>query len=84
MADVYRVWLLSCLGRRAVAGPWENALPARTGISQRTARAARSLLGTILGDPATAKPLTPACKGSGHSRRTCGWAGQEQCRLLRE
>jgi len=35
---------------------WENALPARTGISQRTARAARTLLGTILGDAATAKP----------------------------
>jgi hypothetical protein len=31
---------------------WENGLPARTGISPRTARAARTLLGTILGDAA--------------------------------
>jgi len=35
---------------------WENGLPARAGISPRTARAARSLLGTILGDAAAAKP----------------------------
>ncbi|MGH3276238.1 MAG: hypothetical protein ACRDNZ_18165, partial [Streptosporangiaceae bacterium] len=28
---------------------WENGLPGRTGISPRTARAARTLLGTILG-----------------------------------
>ncbi len=29
---------------------WESAIPARTGVSVRTARAARTLLGTILGD----------------------------------
>ena len=33
---------------------WENAIPARTGVSQRVARDARSLLATILGDAAAA------------------------------
>jgi len=53
---------------------WENALPARTRISQRTARAARSLLGTILGDAATAKPplipYNPALRARNRGRRT--------------
>jgi len=35
---------------------WENALPEATGISLRTARAARTLLGTILGDAAATRP----------------------------
>ena len=35
---------------------WENALPTSLGISRRTARDARSLLCTILGDAAAAKP----------------------------
>jgi len=35
---------------------WENALPAKEGISPRTARSARTLLGTILGDAATTRP----------------------------
>ncbi len=35
---------------------WENAIPAKTGVSPRTARAARTLLGTILGDAAATKP----------------------------
>jgi hypothetical protein len=35
---------------------WENALSAREGISPRTARAVRTLLGTILGDAATTRP----------------------------
>ena len=44
---------------------WDNGLPAQTGISQRTARAARTLLGTVLGDAAATKPplipTTPRC-----------------------
>ncbi len=35
---------------------WENASLARTGVSRRTARDARALLCTILGDAAAAKP----------------------------
>jgi hypothetical protein len=34
----------------------ENALPAREGITPQTARAARTLLGTMLGDAASTKP----------------------------
>src|SRR5215831_15490131 len=34
---------------------WENAIPAKTGVSVRTARAARTLLGTILGDAAATR-----------------------------
>jgi hypothetical protein len=35
---------------------WENRLPEQTGISRRTARDARSMLCTILGDAAATKP----------------------------
>ena len=53
---------------------WENGLPASTGISQRTARAARTLLGTILGDAAAAKPslipYNPALRPRNRGRRT--------------
>jgi hypothetical protein len=53
---------------------WENALPARTGVSPRTARAARTLLGTILGDAATTRPplipYTPALRPRNRGRRT--------------
>ena len=53
---------------------WENALPARTGVSPRTARAARTLLGTILGDAAATKPplipYNPALRPRNRGRRT--------------
>ncbi len=53
---------------------WENGLAARTGISQRTARAARTLLGTILGDAAAARPPlipnNPALRPRNRGRRT--------------
>jgi integrase len=53
---------------------WENSLPAQTGISPRTARAARTLLGTILGDAAATKPpllpYNPALRPRNRSRRT--------------
>jgi len=53
---------------------WENALPARTGISRRTARDARSLLCTILGDAAAAKPplipYNPVLRPRNRGRRT--------------
>jgi integrase len=53
---------------------WENAIPARTGVSRRTARDARNLLGTILGDAATAKPPliagNPAVRPPNRGRRT--------------
>src|SRR5579859_4933233 len=53
---------------------WENSLPARTGISRRTARDARSLLCTILGDAAAAKPplipYNPALRPRNRGRRT--------------
>jgi integrase len=53
---------------------WENALPARTGVSPRTARAARTLLGTILGDAATTRPplipYNPALRPRNRGRRT--------------
>lgn len=41
---------------------WENAIPARTGVSRRAARDARSLLATILGAAAadTRRPGDPA------------------------
>jgi integrase len=58
-----RRWASSC-------GP----RPARTGISPRTARAARTLLGTILGDAATTKPplipYNPALRSRNRGRRT--------------
>jgi len=53
---------------------WENGLSARTGISQRTARAARTLLGTILGDAAAMKPplipYNPALRPRNRGRKT--------------
>ena len=53
---------------------WENALPARTGISPRTARAVRTVLGTILGDAATTRPTliphNPALRPRNRRRRT--------------
>jgi len=54
--------------------PYWPALPARTGVSPRTARAARTLLGTILGDAATTKPplipYNPALRPRNRGRRT--------------
>ena len=53
---------------------WENGLPARTGVSPRTARAARTLLGTILGDAASTRPplipYNPALRPRNRGRRT--------------
>jgi integrase len=53
---------------------WENAIPARTGVSRRVARDARRLLGTILGDAAAAKPPlisgNPALRPRNRGRRT--------------
>ena len=53
---------------------WENTLPARVGISRRTARDARSLLCTILGDAAATKPplipYNPALRPRNRGRRT--------------
>ena len=69
------------LGRQPAGVPqqrghhhWENAIPARTGVSRRTARDARSLLCTILGDAAAAKPplipYNPALRPRNRGRRT--------------
>jgi len=53
---------------------WEKALPAREGIAPRTARAARTLLGTMLGDAASARPplipYNPALRPRNRGRRT--------------
>jgi integrase len=53
---------------------WENTLPAREGISRRTARDTRSLLCTILGDAAATKPplipYNPALRPRNRGRRT--------------
>ena len=53
---------------------WENSIPARTGVSRRVARDARSLLCTILGDAAAAKPplipYNPALRPRNRGRRT--------------
>ena len=53
---------------------WENGLSVRAGISRRTARDARSLLCTILGDAAAAKPplipYNPALRPRNRGRRT--------------
>lgn len=48
-------WPLSSLSSEEVTD-WELRLPARTGVSRRTAADARSLLCTILGDAAAARP----------------------------
>ena len=76
---------------------WENALPARAGISARTARAARTLLGTILGDAAATRPplipYNPALRPRNRGRRTGrrlerdpqrAWATPLQALLLAE
>jgi integrase len=51
-----------------------TAIPAKAGVSLRTARAARTLLGTILGDAAATKPpliqYNPALRPRGRGRRT--------------
>jgi len=53
---------------------WENGIPARTGVCRRTARDARALLCTILGDAAAAKPplipYNPAIRPRNRGRRT--------------
>jgi integrase len=53
---------------------WETALPGREGITPRTARAARTLLGTILGDAANIRPplipYNPALRPRNRGRRT--------------
>jgi integrase len=76
---------------------WENALPARLGVSRRTARDARSLLCTILGDAAAARPplipYNPALRPRNRGRRTGrrlerspqrAWATPLQALLLAE
>ena len=76
---------------------WENVLPARAGISARTARAARTLLGTILGDAAATRPpliqYNPALRPRNRGRRTGrrlerdpqrAWATPLQALLLAE
>ena len=76
---------------------WENAIPAKTGVSPRTARAARTLLGTILGDAAATKPpliqYNPALRQRNRGRRTGrylergpqrAWATPLQALLLAE
>jgi hypothetical protein len=53
---------------------WENGIPAQTGVCRRTARDARALLCTILGDAAAAKPplipYNPAIRPRNRGRRT--------------
>src|SRR6266568_9370250 len=87
---------LNSLGTEEITR-WENGLPARTGVSQRTARAARTLLGTILGDAAAAKPslipYNPALRPRNRGRKTGrklerspqrAWASPLQALLLAE
>ena len=53
---------------------WENGLPGAAGVSRRTAKDARSLLHTILGDAASARPplipFNPAVRPRNRGRRT--------------
>jgi integrase len=76
---------------------WENALPGRLGVSRRTARDARSLLCTVLGDAAAARPplipYNPALRPKNRGRRTGrrlerspqrAWATPLQALLLAE
>jgi hypothetical protein len=76
---------------------WENALPGRLGVSRRTARDARALLCTILGDAAAARPplipYNPALRPRNRGRRTGrrlertpqrAWATPLQALLLAE
>lgn len=53
---------------------WEKAIPAKYGVSRRTAASARSLLGTILGDAVAERPpllpYNPALRRRNRGRRT--------------
>jgi hypothetical protein len=53
---------------------WKNGLPVAAGVSHRTAKDARSLLHTILGDAALARPplihINPAVRPRNRGRRT--------------
>jgi hypothetical protein len=88
--------MLSAMTTEAITR-WENGLPAREGISRRTAADARSLLGTILGDAAAHKPplipynpaLRPRNRGRKTGRRLArsplrAWATPLQALLLAE
>ena len=88
--------MLSAVTTEAITR-WENGLPAREGISRRTAGDARSLLGTILGDAAAHKPplipynpaLRPRIRGRKTGRRLArtpqrAWATSLQALLLAE
>lgn len=92
-------WGSSALGSLSTEGitRWENQLPSRTGVSRRTAGDARSLLCTILGDAAAAKPplipYNPALRPRNRGRRTGrrlertpqrAWATPLQALLLAE
>jgi integrase len=76
-----RRFILPAWGNRAMDSlsneeitEWENGLPAATGVSRRTARAARSVLCTILGDAAAARPplipYNPALRPRNRGRKT--------------
>ena len=64
---------LNSLTGEEIAG-WERELPAAEGISRSTAKDARSLLHTILGDAAAARPplipFNPAVRPRNRGRRT--------------
>lgn len=88
--------MLSAVTTEAITR-WENGLPARGGISRRTAGDARSLLGTILGDATAHKPplipynpaLRPRNRGRKTGRRLArtpqrAWATPLQALLLAE
>jgi hypothetical protein len=85
------VWGSSCLNALSTEGitNWENGLPAREGISRRTARDARGLLCTILGDAAAHKPsliaYNPALRPRNRGRRTGRRLerGQQQLREIK-
>jgi hypothetical protein len=64
---------LNSLTGEEIAG-WERTLPAAEGVSRSTAKDARSLLHTILGDAAAARPplipVNPAVRPRNRGRRT--------------
>src|SRR5262249_37898997 len=64
---------LNSLTGEEIAG-WERTLPAAEGVSRSTAKDARSLLHTILGDAAAARPplipFNPAVRPRNRGRRT--------------
>lgn len=66
-------WQLNSITSADVSA-WEKKLPAAAGVSRGTARDARSLLHTILGDAAAAKPplipFNPAVRPHNRGRRT--------------